>query len=151
VSRGGERRTLSMQADRLGIIASVLCFIHCVLTPVAVSLLAVGAHYLPSEEKIHRVLAVFVAALGSLAILFGYRRHRQSRVVLLMSSGLVLIVTGAYFGNRLPSHLSEVAVTMMGSCFMIAGHFLNHTFCKNCERCHQSCSPVETTRSGRIN
>jgi hypothetical protein len=63
-----------------------------------------------------------------------------------MSSGLLLIFAGAYFGNRLPSHLAEVAVTMMGSCFMVAGHFLNHTFCKNCERCNQPCSPGKGTR-----
>jgi peptidoglycan/LPS O-acetylase OafA/YrhL len=139
------QRTVSMQADRLGMIVSALCFVHCVLTLVAVSLLSVGAHYLPSEERVHRILAAFVAALGSLAIFFGYRRHRRSRVLLLMGSGLFLIVTGAYLGNRLPSHLSEVAVTMMGSCFMIAGHFLNHTFCKNCGRCTQSYSPAEKT------
>ncbi|HEY7302470.1 MAG TPA: MerC domain-containing protein [Bryobacteraceae bacterium] len=138
MSREVERRTLSMQADRLGIIASVLCFIHCVFTPLAVSLLAVGAHYLPTEEKIHRVLAIFVATLGGLAIFFGYRRHRRSRVVVLMSGGLFLIFAGAYFGNRLPSHLAEVAVTMAGGCFMISGHFLNHTFCRNCERCEPS-------------
>ena len=100
MSRGGERRTLSMQADRLGIIASVLCFIHCVFTPLAVALLAVGAHCLPSEEKVHRVLAVFVATLGGLAIFFGYRRHRRSPVVVLMSVGLCLIFAGAYLGSR---------------------------------------------------
>jgi uncharacterized membrane protein YfcA len=141
--QSNEPRTLSMRADRLGIIASALCFIHCVLTPVAVSILAVGAHYLPSEEKVHRILTVFVAALGAVATLFGYRRHRRSRILLLMSCGLLLIFAGAYFGNRLPSHLAEVAVTMMGSCFMISGHFLNHTFCRNCERCDDACSPAK--------
>jgi hypothetical protein len=54
---------------------------------------------------------------------------------------LCLIFAGAYFGNRLPSHLAEMAVTMAGSCCMIAGHFLNHTFCRNCERCDAACSP----------
>jgi Na+-driven multidrug efflux pump len=143
MSQSNERPTFSMHADRLGIIASVLCFIHCVLAPVVVSLLAVGAHYLPSEEKVHRILAVCVAALGSLAIFSGYRRHRRSRVLLLMSSGLFLILVGAYLGNRLPSHLTEVAVTMTGSCLMIAGHFFNHTFCRNCERCNDPCSPPQ--------
>jgi hypothetical protein len=137
MNQNNQRTTLSMQADRLGVIASLLCFVHCVLTPVVVSLLAVGAHYFPSEEKVHRVLAVVITGLGCFAILAGYRRHRRIRVVLLMSVGLGLIFAGAYFGNRLPSHLAEVAVTITGSCFMIAGHFLNHTFCRDCERCKQ--------------
>jgi uncharacterized membrane protein YfcA len=130
-----ERRAFSFGADGLGIIASTLCLIHCVLTPLVLSLLAVWAHYLPSEERFHRVLAASVATLGGVAILRGYHRHRRSRVLLLMSVGLLLIFAGAYWGSRLPSHLIEVAVTMLGSCFMIAGHFLNHTFCKSCERC----------------
>lgn len=144
MTQNNDRRIFSIQADRLGIIASALCFIHCVLTPVAVSLLAVGVHYLPSEEKIHRVLAVVVAALGCLAIFAGFRRHRRFRVVLLMSGGLLLIFAGAYFGERLPSHLAEVAVTMTGSCLMIAGHFLNHSFCRNCVCASESTETIRT-------
>jgi hypothetical protein len=136
-----------MHADRLGMVASILCFIHCILTPIAVSLLAVGVHYIPSEEKVHRVLAIFVAVLGAVAILFGYRRHRRRRVLLLISGGVLLIFATAYFGDRLPSHLVEVAITMMGSSLMIAGHFLNHTFCKKCDLCNQQCSSSETTHS----
>lgn len=129
------RSSMSIRADRLGMFASILCFIHCVFTPVLLSLSAVVAHYLPSEEKIHRGLAASVAVLGLMAILFGYRRHRRRLVIFLMAIGLCLIFLGAYISDRLPSHLAEVAVTMVGSCFMIAGHFLNHTFCRSCERC----------------
>jgi hypothetical protein len=125
-----------VQADRLGMVASALCFVHCVVTPIVVSLSAVWAHYLPAEEKFHRTLAVVVATLGAIAIVGGYRRHRRFRVLVLMSGGLLPIFAGAYWGSRLPSHLAEVAITMMGSCLMIAGHLLNHTFCKDCERCN---------------
>jgi uncharacterized membrane protein YfcA len=140
-----ERKAFSLGADGLGIIASSLCLVHCVLTPVLLSLLSVWAHYLPSEERFHRILASLVAALGGVAIFSGYRRHRQSRVLLLMGVGLLLIFAGAYWGSRLPSHLAEVAVTMIGSCFMIAGHFLNHTFCKSCARCSKAVHASEQT------
>jgi hypothetical protein len=130
-----ELDTNLLRADRLGIIASAVCFVHCILTPVVLSLSAVWVHYLPSEEKFHRGLAVLIAAIGCFAILGGYRRHRRSRVLLLMSAGLLLIFAGAYWGDRLPSHLAEVAVTMIGSCLMITAHFINHTFCKSCRCC----------------
>jgi hypothetical protein len=55
-----------------------------------------------------------------------------------MSAALMLIFAGAYFGNRLPSHLSEIAVTMMGSSLLISAHLINHTFCKNCHRCDEA-------------
>jgi hypothetical protein len=64
-------------------------------------------------------------------------------VLLLMGCGLLFIFAGAYWGDRLPSHAAEVAVTMTGSCLMIAAHFINHTFCKNCRRCDKT----ETTKT----
>jgi uncharacterized membrane protein YfcA len=130
-----DRQVLSLHADRLGIIASALCFVHCILTPVVVSLSAVWAHYLPSEERLHRVLAVMVAAIGCFAIVSGYRKHRRRRVLFLMSTGLTFIFAGAYLGDRLPSHIAEIVVTLTGSSLMITAHLINHTFCKNCQRC----------------
>jgi len=131
-----DRQSLSLRADRLGIIASAVCFAHCILTPVVLSLSAVWAHYLPSEERFHRALALLIAAVGCFAIVNGYQKHRRFRVLLLMGCGLCLILAGAYFGDRLPSHMAEVAVTMTGSSLMIAAHLMNHTFCRNCQRCN---------------
>ncbi len=133
-----ERQALSLRADRLGIIASTLCFVHCILTPVVMSLSSVWAHYLPSEEGFHRVLAVMVAGIGCFAVINGYRKHRRSRVLFLMGSGLSLIFAGAYMGDRLLSHIAEIAVTMTGSSLMIGAHLINHTFCRSCEQCEKS-------------
>ena len=133
-----KRDTLSLRADRLGIIASAACFVHCILTPIVISFAAVWAHYIPAEEKVHRILAVLVTAVGGFAILTGYSRHRRKRVLTLMVSGLAFIFAGAWWGNRLPSHLAEVAVTLAGSCLMIAAHLINHTFCKHCD-CADEC------------
>jgi hypothetical protein len=121
--------------DRIGVVTSALCFIHCVATPVALSLSAVSSHFIPSEEHTHRLLAVFVTIVGTAAIGFGYRRRKRKRVLGAASLGLSLICSGAYFGDLLPSHRSEVAVTLAGSCCMIFAHRVNHTFCKDCKRC----------------
>jgi hypothetical protein len=122
--------------DRVGMFASAACFVHCLVTPVAVSLLAVYAHFLPSEERTHRVLAIVVTLLGALALATGYRRHKRTSVLFLVAAGLALIFAGAFFGDRLPSHWYEVSITLAGSCCMIAAHRKNHTFCRKCEVCH---------------
>lgn len=114
---------------------SAICVVHCIVTPVIISLSAVSAHFLPSEEKTHRSLAVIVATLGALALVRGYRSHRSLRVLFLMIAGLGCIFGGAYWGDRLPSHIWEVLVTLCGSAFMITAHRMNHTFCRNCCSC----------------
>jgi hypothetical protein len=124
--------------DEIGIWTSTLCVIHCLLTPVVLSLSAVSVHFLPSEERTHRTLAVAIAALGAIALVRGYRNHRSSRVLLLMLVGLAFIFGGAWWGDRLPSHAVEVLVTLTGGGFMIAAHKLNHTFCRDC-----SCSKTD--------
>jgi hypothetical protein len=119
-------------SDRLGIYASATCVVHCIGTPILLSMSAVAAHFLPSEESTHRTLAVGVAFLGTIAIIRGLRRHRRGVVVWLMLAGLSCVAGAAYFGDALPHHWMEVGVTVCGSALMITAHRLNHTFCKNC-------------------
>src|ERR1700747_2265763 len=104
---GSRSGTLPFSVDQIGIWTSTLCVIHCLLTPVLLSLSAVTAHFLPSEERTHRTLAVVIASLGALALVKGYRTHRSLRVLVLMVVGLAFIFGGAYWGNHLPSHGAE--------------------------------------------
>lgn len=129
----GPGRGLSIPVDRIGIWTSAACAVHCMLTPVVLSLSAVSAHFLPSEERTHRTLAVAIAALGAIALVKGYRKHGSPRVLVLMAAGLAFIFGGAYWGDLLPSHNAEILVTLTGSVFMISAHRINHTFCRDCE------------------
>lgn len=120
-------------ADRLGVWTSALCVVHCLLTPLLLSLSAVAAHFLPAEESIHRSFALLVALFGTVALLVGFRKHRRAIVLIMLLGGLSCIAGTAWFGDRLPSHAVEVAITFCGSGLMIAAHRLNHTFCRSCE------------------
>jgi len=120
-------------ADRLGVWTSGVCVVHCVLTPLLLSSSAVLAHFLPAEESIHRSLALFVALFGTIALIIGFRKHGRKRILILMVAGVSCIAAAAWFGDKLPSHAHEVAITMAGSVLMITAHRLNHTFCKSCE------------------
>jgi hypothetical protein len=128
-------RVSVFSADNLGIWASSLCVVHCIVTPVLISASAVFAHFIPGEEKTHRTLAVGVAALGAIALVKGFRTHGRRRILGLMALGLGFIFAGAFYGDRLPSHGYEVVVTMTGSALMICAHRMNHTFCSDCKTC----------------
>lgn len=134
---GGPGKSVAIPIDQLGIWTSTICVIHCLVTPIVLSVSAVSAHFLPSEERTHRIIAVVIATLGALALVRGYRSHRSLRVLLTMIAGLSCIFAGAFWGDRLPSHGAEVLITLIGSGFMITAHRMNHTFCRNCS-CSQS-------------
>jgi hypothetical protein len=70
--------------------------------------------------------------------MIGFRRHRRATILVLMIAGLGCIAGSAWFGDRLPSHAYEVAITMVGSSLMISAHRLNHTFCRSCD-CSSAC------------
>lgn len=129
-------------ADNLGIWASALCVVHCVVTPVLVSMSVLLARLIPGEERTHRTLAVGIAALGAIALVRGFRTHGRRLVLGLMALGLGFIFAGAFLAAWLPSHKYEVAVTMTGSVLMIWAHRMNHTFCRDCKQCAHSDAEV---------
>ena len=128
-------RSSAFSADNLGIWASALCVVHCIATPILLSMSVVFVHLIPGEEKTHRTLAMGIAVLGAIALVKGFRTHGRPIILAMMAAGLAFIFAGAFGGDRLPSHGYEVAVTMTGSVLMIAAHRMNHTFCNACRRC----------------
>jgi uncharacterized membrane protein YfcA len=122
--------------DQVGQWASVFCVVHCMLMPIVLSMSAVLAHFLPSDESTHRCLAIVIALIGAIALVSGYRIHRRKAILYLMLGGLACIACGAFFGDLLPNHWFEVGVTFIGSLLMISSHRLNHTFCADCVCSH---------------
>src|ERR1700757_3100720 len=112
-------RVSAFSADNLGIWASALCVVHCIVTPVLLSLSTVFAHFIPGEEKTHRTLAVGVATLGAIALVKGFRTHGRWRILGLMVMGLGFIFAGAFYGDLLPSHGGEGGGAMTGGLLVI--------------------------------
>ena len=71
VGMGGAYRILAPPADQIGVWTSALCVIHCLLTPVLLSISAVSAHFLPSEERTHRTTCGRDRRNWSIALLRG--------------------------------------------------------------------------------
>ena len=139
----------ALWADLAGVWASALCVLHCLLTPFLLSFSVVFAPSVPSEEGTHRSLALLIAVLGALALLRGFHTHRRARVLLLMLLGLSCIFAGAWGGNRMPQHWMEVAVTCLGSGFMISAHRLNQTSCRQCLHAKRECLACEDPPNAR--
>lgn len=82
------------RADRIGIIASVLCAIHCALTPVLLMLMPTfGKAW--SHPATHWGMALVVIPIAVFMLIKGYRKHGRKWVVGLGALGVFLIIIGA--------------------------------------------------------
>src|SRR5258708_27331634 len=88
--------------DRVGVWASALCVVHCLLTPILLSMSAVFMHFLPSEERVHRSLALLIALIGAIALVRGFRTHRRARGIFLLAAGLVFVFFRGFLRYHAP-------------------------------------------------
>lgn len=110
--------------DLAGVILSGLCLLHCTLLPVALAMLPfVGIHY-HADERLHLLITVLVVPVAMLALITGFRRHRQSWIPTLGISGLVLIL-GAPLMHDTLGHFAEAMLTAVGGLGLICAHVAN--------------------------
>lgn len=82
-----------MDQDKLGMMASTACLVHCMLSPILLLAAPIlGAKW--TDGWVHWALAVFVLPLAIFALYRGFVRHRSQWVLALGSLGGVAIVLG---------------------------------------------------------
>jgi hypothetical protein len=138
------RAELRHHADIAGAAASGICLIHCLLTPLLISLFPGLIPYLPGDAGFHRMLAVGIVLLGALAFIPGYRLHRRRSLLVMIGAGMSLVLMVAWQSGKL-GVVSELLLSIPGSLMLIGAHLLNRTFCRQCRQCEHSAA-CETTK-----
>ncbi len=82
------------RGDRCGVILSVVCAIHCAVTPL-ILLAAPAFGRVWSHPASHWLVAVFVVPLAVFMVTKGYRRHRRKWIVASGVFGIALVLAGA--------------------------------------------------------
>ena len=124
---------IRQRLDRVGILLSALCAVHCVATIVLVSAMGLGVSFLLSPE-IHRVGLVIATLVAAVAIGWGALRHRVAAPFVIAMTGLT------FMGGALaaPHGYKEAVLTIIGVALVSLGHILNvrHVHSAACkERC----------------
>lgn len=142
--------------DSLAISMSMICAVHCLLTPVLLSLLPIISTTFWVHENFHLWMVFFVVPTTSLAVFMGCRQHKDKAVAVLSMTGLAFIVfiaiyqysfhavqpladcgtcpscapqgTGSFFNPT-------TIMNSMGGLFLASAHFRNYRLCRktNCD------------------
>ncbi len=112
---------MKWDADRIGILASLTCAVHCAVTALLPALtLAIGVLADPSVETLLVLLALGIAAFS---LARGYRVHRNS-TPLLGCIGAVAALGLARLGEPIVGK-SEAWLSVLAACILVSAHLLN--------------------------
>ena len=142
--------------DSLAISMSVICAVHCLLTPILLALLPIISTTFWVHENFHLWMGFFVVPTTSLAVFMGCRQHKDKLVAFLGFAGLTCIVVVAIYqysfhaGQPLadcetcpvcapPGSGSFLNATTLFNCLggllLVGAHFRNYRICRkaNCD------------------
>lgn len=115
-----------LAGDKLAILLSSLCVVHCIATPILIIVLpALGSLVSDNHEVFHQVLLYFVIPVGLFALYAGYRHHRRLPVFLIGLAGLVLLAVAAFVVHDMWGEVAETIVTVFASLLIIVAHLFN--------------------------
>lgn len=106
--------------DRVGMMLSGLCAVHCVLGIVLVSFLGLGGGALLSPD-IHRFGLVLAIIVGIATIGLGALRHGALGPLAMGSAGIALMASAIAVGHGLP----EAVLTISGVALVALAHMWN--------------------------
>jgi hypothetical protein len=118
------------QAERAAAWLSLACAVHCLVVPVAMSVMPlVGASGIALGEGAHTALTLLVVASALLGVAWGYRRHRDLRVVFATGVGLCAYLVGHF----LEGSWQGVALAVSGGLLLAASSFLGGRLAHHCD------------------
>lgn len=106
--------------DRMGIVLSGLCVVHCLAGLVLVSVLGLGGEALLAPEW-HRAGLALAIVVGGVAIGLGALRHGRLAPLAIAGVGLGFMVGALVVGHG----VAEAALTVCGVAIVASAHILN--------------------------
>lgn len=106
--------------DRVGVLLSGLCALHCLLSIVLVSALGLGGQALLAPE-IHEIGLMLAILVGVVTLGVGVLRHGQSGPLLIGSAGIILMAAAL----TVPHGLPEALLTIAGVALVAVAHIRN--------------------------
>ncbi|MBA4353448.1 MAG: MerC domain-containing protein [Novosphingobium sp.] len=111
---------LRARLDRIGVLLSGLCLLHCVAGLLLVGMLGLGGGVLLNPD-IHRWGLVFALVIGAATIGIGAMRHGRFLPLAVGSTGLCLMTGAVAVGHG----NAEVVLTVIGVLLVATAHILN--------------------------
>ena len=125
------RVTAAMDRSAIGL--SVVCLVHCLVIPVALTMSPALAAYWFADESFHTMLVYVVLPTSIVAMGLGCKRHRTFAVIAWGVSGLAALSLAVVLDSALLSEAGEKLLTMLGAVLVVVAHVQNFRLCRRCD------------------
>lgn len=117
--------------DRIGITATSLCALHCILLPVLLPALPLlGLSFLADHAWEH-IFLVITAILGTFALFSGFKKyHKRLYPFYLLFIGVFIYWIKHDFSEELQPYF-----IILGASLIVAAHIINLKLCNSCKQC----------------
>ena len=118
-----------LKSDKLAIMLSTICVIHCFFFP---SLIILSAGFLTlslESELIHSLILLLTLPISIFALASGYENHKTITFLLIGIFGLTTLVAAILLGGSFFGEPGEKGLTLIGSILVAYAHFNNYQIC----------------------
>ena len=145
--------------DSLAISMSLICAVHCLLTPVLTVVLPIVATTFWANENFHLWMVLCVVPTTTAAVYMGCRKHKDKIVPALSMIGLIILVSIAAYETVLHASAgtasaaacagcdahghgttlsTSTVLNVLGGCLIAAAHIRNYLLCRKsvCDHDH---------------
>lgn len=109
--------------DRVAVVLSGLCIVHCLALPVLLVAVPVIAEF--ASTHWHLPMLLFAVPVSVIAIVMGYQRHGNLAIVGWAALGLLLLITGGTLAHHYLGPAVDRSLTVAGSLVLAAVHWQN--------------------------
>lgn len=131
---------MKINIDKIGIISSLTCAIHCTVLPIVLILFPVFSLSLLTHEKFEWFMLALSLVLGLSSLCFGYKKHKSVKALSLLAVGILLLLIGKLsHGHYVQNNKFEFdiynVILGLGGILISLSHWLNNSLCKRCSMC----------------
>lgn len=117
--------------DRLGILLSGVCAVHCLVMPLLLPMLVLfNLGFIASESFEFWSWNITFGLCATITLYQFMFKHKHGAVFIPLALGFILMMNKELFGESV-----EPFVAMAVGLFLVATHFLNLKLCESCPKC----------------
>ena len=121
--------------DKMAMSLSLLCALHCLVSPLIIMMLPTLAALQFDGEAFHLWMVLAVIPTSVYALTMGCKQHKRYRLLIMGLVGLLFLLSAVLAGEAVIGEFLEKILTVTGAAIIALGHYRNYCLCRHEDYC----------------